>query len=689
MNNKLLLTACTVFACSQMAWAGAAKHIYVLFPATTEWNRSVPLISLDGGDIGKPMTPDENRCGWFKYDFAEGEVTDNVVFFRDEDVNRDDVIGANGNWETSEKATPIALSMIYDLFALDTIFFVADENQKTNEDGFYASAADVVGIDGFCTYNMAALIYDTDASLHPAFSCYAAGGKDCQVGVDAQGISQTAALAAVDSCIGVTFGLVETTLNAKKKPTLTKAGEKCFIKPALFNQLFTVTPQVNDTSCVDIPFLRTLDGMWEFDSDFYISPGHSTQGGFYPVEGANTLTKRPAEGPVFYSSKLRALDTLEGASVFDIACNGPAWSKGRDCTGQFVDEAQLETFFKSIDPSITCVMGWSCPLDAPESWQFYEAGTEKPLKRENGGVPRWTSEEGRNQHFCMESHTKFTYKPGLKFSFRASDDLWVFVDNKIAVDLGGTHLPAPAYVDLSNFEGVSGALVPQKEYDLDIFFCDRRTPTNSLRIKTNVFLMEPTAISVKPGISEAGTKQYGVCYRKASSGSCGSINETVICDSLPGVSYTLVNGVNFDSPAVEGFDKVTAPGVYKCGFDLTDMAKPKIKVDDVCQLTPGIYTLIVNVNGNVAKVGGSIRIGDPTAIKARPVVANAFNAYAYGNSISIVAEMGSSAKYVVLNALGSVVRTGNLQQGRAVVPGLTHGSYIVRIGGIAHRVNVK
>ena len=87
------------------------------------------------------------------------------------------------------------------------MFFVPDEEQKTNDDGYYYSAAEVDGIEGNCSYTMAAIIYDTDADLHPAFSCWSQGGEGCQAmsGTAAQGVDKTTAIAAINACIGVTW----------------------------------------------------------------------------------------------------------------------------------------------------------------------------------------------------------------------------------------------------------------------------------------------------------------------------------------------------------------------------------------------------------------------------------------------------------------------------------------------------
>ena len=528
-----------------------AKYFFVMIPPDMEeWMADVPMLSLDGGITGKPMTAVADMCGWYSYVFWNEEISDNVVLYRAGDINREDMIGVNGNWEESDAATPIPLGMLFTM-GMDSIFFVPDENQKTNEDGFYYSAAEVDGIEGTCTYSLAAIIYDTDALLHPSFSCYSAGGEGCQQG--AQGVPLTTALNAVNACIGVTPGIVESTLDpTTKKPKLAKAGEKCFINEKFFNQLFNYTEGVNEKSCFDMPFWRSQDGKWEFDSDYYTSPGAAVQGGFYPVELSKDATilaadptqtpvsqarfKRLAEGPTFYAPLLRENDPIEGAPVLDIACNGPGWDGGHDCTGLFADGEYTEAAFEDWYPGLQGMFGWSAYYTAPTGWPYFEQGTETYTSSTSiSANPRWYSEKGRNQHFCFESHAKFTHKPGLRFSFRGDDDIWVFIDNKLAVDIGGTHLAAPGYVDLDRFEGLSGKLVPGQQYDIDIFFCDRRTTMSNVRIKTNMYIQQKVGIDIKKTKKANGEEDFHVCYTQANDGSCAAAMSAIaevdtVCD---------------------------------------------------------------------------------------------------------------------------------------------------------------
>lgn len=616
-----------------------AKYFYFLPPDDQLWNSSVPMISFDGGATGVALSTDATRCGWFYYVWFNQEVPSSVTIYRDSDTERAEMIGYDGSEGSGEAPTPIPMKDVFSALNSSTVFFISDATMwpETMDDASKGFSAVDPSVDGSCTYSLAAIIYDTDAKLHPAFSCYVTGGEGCQFG--AQGVSSADAQKAVNACIGVTTGIVQDTLGPDKKPLLKTAamggkGETCFISEAYFNQLFNATAGVNEMSCFDVPFSRNSSGKWEFDSDYFTSPGATVPGGFYPAEQttdtdilteygstpvAGARQEREAQGPIFYGPVLRELDATEGVPKIDLLCNGPGWTGGVDCEGYFADGDGTDALFKKIYGDGVCGFGWSCPDQAPTGWTKYTDGTEKVNA---SGGPRWNG--NRNQMFCFESHAQFVYKPGLKFNFRGDDDIWVFLGGRLAVDLGGTHLAAPAYVDLSKLTDKSGApFVEGQQYDLDIFFCDRRTTMSNVRINTNMYIQQTQSVEKKTDTTYTGSGDaYYICYTETGSGDCaGALSgstlsqTTTYCteDELKkagvNLTYVLYKGSSvYENAAGTKFDSTWFNAQYAAGtktffggFDLTSWYRPIFTKEAMAGLPSGSYRIVPYVNGKGSK----------------------------------------------------------------------------------------
>ncbi len=93
-----------------------------------------------------------------------------------------------------------------------------------------------------------------------------------------------------------------------------------------------------------------------------------------------------------------------------------------------------------------------------------------------------------NWGFTLELHTTFTYIRGANqtFNFRGDDDVWVFINDSLLVDLGGLHEAQVASVNLDDLR--PGFLIDGNEYDFDFFFAERHSYGSNLIIESGLLL---------------------------------------------------------------------------------------------------------------------------------------------------------------------------------------------------------
>ena len=102
-------------------------------------------------------------------------------------------------------------------------------------------------------------------------------------------------------------------------------------------------------------------------------------------------------------------------------------------------------------------------------------------KCEKGKNGYW--ENDHNYHFTYEIEAKFTYKGGETFTFYGDDDVWVYIDNRLVVDVGGIHSSVEKSINLDSL-----GLTVGKNYNFNFFFAERHITGSNLKITTSIEL---------------------------------------------------------------------------------------------------------------------------------------------------------------------------------------------------------
>ena len=190
-----------------------------------------------------------------------------------------------------------------------------------------------------------------------------------------------------------------------------------------------------------------------------------------------------------------------------------------------------------------------------------------------------------NYGFTMKIQATFEYIPGQYFEFFGDDDVWVFINNRLVVDIGGQHAQVSGAVDLDTL-----GLEEGHNYPFHIFYAERHTSESNFKMKTSIDLKTEASILAKD-LSDAGLINYEIFQRISKQALSCDFSGATTTDTVAAPSnFTLIGsgayaeGVPLDSVGVWFGGIVIKPGYT--GFTINTE-----QIRQTRTLPPGTYQL--------------------------------------------------------------------------------------------------
>lgn len=343
--------------------------------------------------------------------------------------------------------------------------------------------------------------------------------------------------------------------------------------------------------------------------------------------------------------------------------------KGRTCFGDKADETFASMF--------------TATPDSKESSCFNIDMVQNKLgKYSTDSISKNISKDKFNNFFCTESHANFQYKKGLTYSISGSDYIWVFINNKLAIDFDASK---QGDIDLDKF--MQDAEIG-KDYIIDIYTCNKHPGSSDLSITTNIIVgLNFPRTEWFPNQSCTGfekmmidtTHYYNCCH--------------IQTEKIEYLFTTDKSGQDPTKTIVSIEDFEANPIQFNGGINIEQPYAPIVNEEALkASLPNGIYYLVIKIGTDQKAI--EIRLNDSEGIANRrviPIGGTSFSIMKTGalEFAIMVANQSSAKRYAVMDMKGQVVSTGTLNESATRVKVPTAGSYIVKVGRNYKRVNMK
>jgi fibro-slime domain-containing protein len=156
---------------------------------------------------------------------------------------------------------------------------------------------------------------------------------------------------------------------------------------------------------------------------------------------------------------------------------------GTSPLGSIQSPASFYTWFHSSDVNVEASYNLTMNLVSGSSREYTFSETYFFPLDGQGWQDHAIAQDGHVHNFayCLQIHGRFAYEGGETFWFQGDDDVWVYLDNRLMIDLGGPHTDISASISLDTIGFTVG-----NNYRFDFFYCERHTIASEMELTTSI-----------------------------------------------------------------------------------------------------------------------------------------------------------------------------------------------------------
>ncbi|WP_394843026.1 fibro-slime domain-containing protein [Pendulispora brunnea] len=178
------------------------------------------------------------------------------------------------------------------------------------------------------------------------------------------------------------------------------------------------------------------------------------------------------------------VDENLGADLKPVFVDGPHYYNGDRNRPQTTDKTRFDQWYRDT-PGVNVAIEYPITLEETSTPGHYRFAPNQfyPVDGKGWGNAPANSSGNRphNYGFTTEVHLTFVYRGGEVFTFDGDDDLWLFINKKLVIDLGGLHPARNGSVRVDDLHLTVG-----QRYPMDLFHAERHTDLSNFVVDTTI-----------------------------------------------------------------------------------------------------------------------------------------------------------------------------------------------------------